>query len=216
MVLSAVFCLTFTLRSQGSALYLSYQQHSDSLTRLLSNDIVGKISWVNTVGKVYFGHRLADWCTYEGKEKGLNHIIVQMEKVSIVYALHSLWENFYFLFILLKLYSFSGRFTMICPSWLWLPSNLHWPNLTAAFSPSQDISYGTGGINKLFPSFSDLFAKIDKCASIYNLICMTSTVELAKDSLSKLTFTKHQKWNLLPNPWCLLISFQDPFHTDQL
>lgn len=157
IVLSAEFWLTFMPRSQGSALYLSYQQHSDSLSRLLSNYIVGKISWVNTEGKVYFGHRSADWCTLERREKkGLNDITAQKEKVSNVDTLHSSRAKIYFLLILLKLYSVSGRFTVTWPSWFWLPSSIHWPNLTGVFSPSQYISCW-------YTCLSLLLAQIDKC-----------------------------------------------------
>lgn len=53
-VLSVVLWLTFLLRSQGSALYLSYQQQSDTLSMLLSNDIVGNKSWVNSEVKGIF------------------------------------------------------------------------------------------------------------------------------------------------------------------
>lgn len=65
-VLSVVLWLTFMLCSQGSTLYLSYQQPSDTLSMPLSNDIVGNKSWVNTGVKVYFGHRDTEWRTDEG------------------------------------------------------------------------------------------------------------------------------------------------------
>lgn len=59
------------LRSQGSTLYLSYQQERDTLSMFLSDDIVGNKSWVSAGVKLYFGYRLTHRWAFQSDSRDL-------------------------------------------------------------------------------------------------------------------------------------------------
>lgn len=127
-VLSVVLWLTFIQRSQGSTLYLSYQQQSDTLSVLLSNDIVGIKSWVNTGVKVYFGLRGTEWRTHGCFLQLVSVSCSRLPKASLVRFL-------LFPSVHVKFYHIQYGHSLLIP-----PNQRQAPNVTHLFTTCQQGS----------------------------------------------------------------------------
>lgn len=189
-VLSVVLWLTFLLRSQGSTLYLSYQQQSDTLSMLLSNNIVGNKSW-STQELRYILDTQAD---------------AQMGVLQLVSIRHyrpdKVCSGFHFSFSPCGKKDYHSIIFKMCNDALMIPNKLQWPNRCIYNLSTGIVLEGLGSAHRLIPSVAVPYWQTDRCSQVCNRKSSPSLVKLVvlrevRVTVREWTEVEWQDWLLL-------------------